>query len=60
MRTFTVWVTVEEHDTKTDAYQDVALDFSSTVEFRSQRKAEAFAKRLNVIGEALANHEEAK
>ena len=49
MKTYTVWIEIEEHDNTTDEYQSVSdgLDFSSSASFETLEEAQAYAEILH-------------
>lgn len=54
MKTYKVWIEIEEHDDETDEYQNVdSLDFASTGEFSDDMEAERFANRLHDFGSQI-------
>lgn len=52
---YKVWIEIEKWNDGTEegVTVDGALGFACTAEFKSERKAIAFAERLNQIGEEL-------
>ena len=49
MKTYTVWIEIEEHDSKTDEHQSVSdgLDFSGSATFETIEEAQAYAEILH-------------
>ena len=58
MSTFKVWITIERHNDRTDEYEDIDPGFGGTAEFKTLAKAQAFADKLNAIGEVIADEKQ--
>lgn len=53
MKTYKVWITVEEHNDRTDEYTDVDLPFAEVAKFKRESAAVDFAGTLQAIGDIL-------
>lgn len=61
MKTYSVWIEVEEHDQDTDEYRDCeGLDFASVATFTDEGAAFSLANRLQETGEQLAKESNAQ
>lgn len=54
MKTYKVWIEIEEYDDETDESTDHDPGFSSSAEFDTLEEAEAFANELHDHAEAIA------